>query len=754
MPITNIQSSNTIDEFRLAFNDAANAINSLSGGGFAGGVVTANVTANNLTSGRVTIVGTSGIIQDDAGLTYNPTTDVLTVAGGVVTANVTANNLTSGRVALVGSSGIIQDDSGMTYNPTTDILTLSGTTDSFTPLDGTLVVSGGVGIAKTLRVSGNTYISGNLVILGSNTELSTTQININDPLLQLANNNTSDLIDIGLFGQYNQGAANLHSGIFRDSNDGIWKLFKSYSAEPTTKISTSANNFAYADLAIASLTSNANGSFGGTLTVSGGIVTANVTANNLTSGRVAIVGTSGIIQDDSGLTYNTTTDVLTASGGIVTANVTANNLTLSNALTVANGGTGVTTSTGSGNNVLSDSPTLVTPILGTPASGNLTNCTFPTLNQNTTGTAAGLSATLAVGSGGTGVTTSTGSGNNVLSNTPTLVSPILGTPTSGNLTNCTFPTLNQNTSGTAAGLSSTLAVSSGGTGLSSTPANGALDIGNGTGFTRTTLSPGTGISITNSSGGITITNTSPSSGGTVTSVGGTGTVQGLTLSGTVTGSGNLTLGGSLSAIALGSQVSGTLGVANGGTGVTSSTGSGSVVLSTSPSLSSPSLTTPALGTPSSGTLTNCTFPTLNQNTTGSAATFTSTSQNSQFNSIGVGTAASATTGEIRATNNITAYYSDDRLKTRLGNVESALDKVSTLDAFYYEANEVAQSLGYEPVREVGISAQQVQAVMPEVVAPAPIDEQYLTVRYERLVPLLIAAIKELKAEVEELKGAK
>jgi hypothetical protein len=162
----------------------------------------------------------------------------------------------------------------------------------------------------------------------------------------------------------------------------------------------------------------------------------------------------------------------------------------------------------------------------------------------------------------------------------------------------------------------------------------------------------------------------------------------------------------------------------------------------------------ALGTPSSGTLTNCTFPTLNQNTTGSAATFTSTSQNSQFNSIGVGTAASATAGEILATNNITAYYSDDRLKTRLGSVVSALSKVETLDAFYYEANDLAQSLGYTATREVGISAQQVQAVMPEVVAPAPIDNKYLTVRYERLVPLLIAAIKELKAEVEMLKGTK
>jgi len=129
-----------------------------------------------------------------------------------------------------------------------------------------------------------------------------------------------------------------------------------------------------------------------------------------------------------------------------------------------------------------------------------------------------------------------------------------------------------------------------------------------------------------------------------------------------------------------------------------------------------------------------------------------TGDNTRFNSLGVGTAASGTAGEIRATNNITAYYSDDRLKTRLGTIENALDKVMSLTGFYHEANETAQSLGYTPVREVGISAQDVQRVMPEVVAPAPIDPQYMTVRYERMVPLLIEAIKELKAEMDLLKS--
>jgi hypothetical protein len=228
------------------------------------------------------------------------------------------------------------------------------------------------------------------------------------------------------------------------------------------------------------------------------------------------------------------------------------------------------------------------------------------------------------------------------------------------------PTLNQNTTGNAGNVTGVVAVANGGTGLSSTPSNGQLDIGNGTGFTRATLTQGTGITVTNGSGTITIAN------GGVT---------------TITGTSNQ---------------------------ITASASTGGVTLSTPQSIN-----------------------------TGASV---------QFGSFGVGTAASGTTGEIRATNNVTAYFSDDRLKTRLGKIENALDKLCSLDGFYYEPNETAQALGYEVKQEVGISAQQVQAVLPEIVAPAPIDAQYMTVRYERALPLLIEAIKELREEVRALKG--
>ena len=55
------------------------------------------------------------------------------------------------------------------------------------------------------------------------------------------------------------------------------------------------------------------------------------------------------------------------------------------------------------------------------------------------------------------------------------------------------------------------------------------------------------------------------------------------------------------------------------------------------------------------------------------------------------------------------------------------------------------------MREVGLSAQSVQKVLPEVIAPAPIDPKYLTMHYERVVPLLVEAIKELRAEIDSLR---
>jgi len=101
---------------------------------------------------------------------------------------------------------------------------------------------------------------------------------------------------------------------------------------------------------------------------------------------------------------------------------------------------------------------------------------------------------------------------------------------------------------------------------------------------------------------------------------------------------------------------------------------------------------------------------------------------------------------------IIAFASDERLKENIQPLENALDKVLSLNGFTYNFNEIGESLGFDgSIRYVGVSAQQIQEVLPEAVKPAPADSKYITVQYEKLVPLLIEAIKELKAEINELK---
>ena len=189
----------------------------------------------------------------------------------------------------------------------------------------------------------------------------------------------------------------------------------------------------------------------------------------------------------------------------------------------------------------------------------------------------------------------------------------------------------------------------------------------------------------------------------------------------------------------------------GSTGITGATGVASTVAGPTGSTGITGATGPA-GGPTGATGPASTAPGAT-GATGPAGGF-STGSNAQVNSLGVGTSASGTAGEIRATNNITAYYSDDRLKTKLGPIKDALGIIRQLSGFYYEANELAQALGYDVKREIGVSAQEVDKVLPEITAPAPIDPQYLTVRYEKLIPVLIEAIKQLDDKVDALTRGK
>jgi hypothetical protein len=108
-------------------------------------------------------------------------------------------------------------------------------------------------------------------------------------------------------------------------------------------------------------------------------------------------------------------------------------------------------------------------------------------------------------------------------------------------------------------------------------------------------------------------------------------------------------------------------------------------------------------------------------------------------------------GELFVDADIIAFASDDRLKTNRVGLTNALDKVCSLNGFTFNFNETGGELGFSTdITYVGVSAQEVQEVLPEAVKPAPADDKYITVQYEKIVPLLIEAIKELNEKVSAL----
>jgi hypothetical protein len=526
------------------------------------------------------------------------------------------------------------------------------------------------------------------------------------------------------------------------------------------------------------LIGNGTGYSVATLTAGSGISISN------SAGGVTITSTAGGGTVTSVAASGGTTG-LTLAGGPITG---AGTFTLAGTLVVANGGTGTTTLTGlvKGNGTAAFTAATagtdyVAPggALGTPSSGTLTNCTFPTLNQNTTGTASNVTGTVAILNGGTGATTAGAALTNLgaypasnpsgfTSNTGTVTSVggtgtvsglslsgtvttsgsltlggtlvvtasnfasqsantflsapngTAGTPTFRAIVAADVPTLNQNTTGTAANVTGTVAVANGGTGATTAGSAltnlGAYAASNPSGFTSNT--------------------------GTVTSVSGSGGSTGLTLTGgAITTSGTLTLGG-------------TLAVANGGTGGTTQATAQSALGVPSATGSGASGTWAINVSGNAATATSATTA-----TTATTANALNTSNNYQVNSLGVGTAGSGTAGEIRATNNVTAFYSSDaRLKENVRPIENALDIVTTVGGKTFDWTDayIAEHGGEDDYfvrkNDFGVIAQDVEEMFPLAVRTR--DDGTLAVDYEKLVAVAFAAIAELKAELDELRGAK
>jgi hypothetical protein len=125
------------------------------------------------------------------------------------------------------------------------------------------------------------------------------------------------------------------------------------------------------------------------------------------------------------------------------------------------------------------------------------------------------------------------------------------------------------------------------------------------------------------------------------------------------------------------------------------------------------------------------------------------------------------TNTIATTGDVIAYYSDMRLKKNIVPIDDALEKLMGLSTFTYEANEVAESLGYKTgERNTGFSAQEVKAILPEVIRLAPCDigetnevtkvtesktgENYMTLLYDKMLPFVVKALQEESTARREL----
>jgi len=658
-----VTDSNTSANYDIPFNNAGALLED--DGAFYYNPGTATLVVSNINiSGTQTFVDTATLVVTSSIIFEGATSDdfetTLTITDPTADRTVTLQNKT-GTVAL------ISDITGTNSNTNTGDQDLwdvvagdSGTTTSNSTTD-TLTIAGGTGI--TTAVSGDTLtITGHAVY--TDAEAVSAVSSADDYLKNDADDTTSGNITVGGITIGGHSIADIDiGGEFNDVNDHLMTsaavqdkiLGYSYSTTTGTVTSVAVTTAAGLD---------------GAATITGaGTIALSLDLSELTDGTAAVVGSADeLIYLDAGTqkrkqideinlgqfnndqswsaTTGTVTSVATAgtvsgltlTGGAITSTGT---ITLGGTLTLGNldtGGNAATatkissitnsnivqlTSTQTLTNKTLTSPTMTAPVLGTPASGTATNITGLPIVAGTTGT-------LSVARGGTGVTSKTGTGNVVLSASPTFTGTI----------NAAAGTFSGNVSGSATSTGS---------------------------FAQLRLNVS---SLSNS-------------GSEVVTVDGT---QGRLFSITDEMSGSIfsanTIAG-LPVIEAFSDYKVTLGPFN-----------------------SP------MEIDSSGNI-----------------------------------SASA---DIVAEGDVIAYYTSDiRLKDNLQIIEGSLDKIGKINGYEFDWNEKAPGWARERGHDVGVIAQEVQKVLPEVVQKR--KNGYLGVDYKRIIPLLIESVKELKQEIEDLK---
>ena len=192
--------------------------------------------ADNTLTGSLAEFNTALQSESFAGLAATQTLTNKTISGS-------ANTLSNiGNSSLSNSAITVSDGSNTTAVALGGTMTFAGTSNEVEVSESSGTV--------TIGLPNNVTISGNLTVSGDTTTVNTATLAVEDPLIALATgNNSSDAVDIGIYGLYDtSGSQDLYGGMFRDAGDGKWKFFKDNQAAPTTTVNTSGTGYAVATI--------------------------------------------------------------------------------------------------------------------------------------------------------------------------------------------------------------------------------------------------------------------------------------------------------------------------------------------------------------------------------------------------------------------------------------------------------------------------------------------------------------------------
>lgn len=373
-----LQLSNTVEAKVIKANGTGTAIDASQG----------NILTNQVTGTAFNfLAGANTIVLNGSGATANYTFNLPAntgLVGQVLATDGTGDSYWTGEpfvqanaaanlVAIYANNSLIMANANVNFNNTASInvsATANGTNKAANvefSLNTASIISVGrqtanLTLDSNVTVSQDMTVTGNLFVLGTSTTVETESLVVEDSLIKLANNNSSDALDLGFFGVYNSSNA---AGLFRDASDAKFKLFTDYDGVPSTNVVSgiipAATLVANIEAPLINVTTaNAqslfvvnNANVIGTLNVTGSIVTSNTLS---ISGAVNLTSTLNVAGTTS-LTNTNITGALTITAPQIGLTVANANVTYSLQVGTLNVTTNTVTTSSSGQVVLDKFPT-------------------------------------------------------------------------------------------------------------------------------------------------------------------------------------------------------------------------------------------------------------------------------------------------------------------------------------------------------------------------------------------------------------